>query len=384
MKRVFCLTFETAFFGRHGFAEIEGTPVEHEVFEQLLQLLRRGRGGVPRPRAGEAEHPRQPPHAPGALSRWPRRSRASCGSTRRARRRCAGSPPPSSPCCAVLSTVYLIGQAHTDSPTYDEPVYVSAGLLALTQHDLAYNSEHPPLAKAIAALPVLTTGATLPEGHVAGTNDEQIFSAAFLREQRREGRLDEVTFASRIVPVRERARGRRAAAPARPSARGLVRWTACRGAVAGVAHGDRARPPRRCRPPVRHRGRRARGCAAPPAAPRQVARARAARRSTRALPRDLDARPRARAGRRRAPAAAASARRVAPGPRRPRRGVARALGVVRRARRLGGHVAVVADADAVGRRPALPAHRAAADERLPAGRARGPAGSGGSGPAACW
>ena len=28
---------------------------------------------------------------------------------------------------AVLSTVYLIGQAHTDSPTYDEPVYVSAG-----------------------------------------------------------------------------------------------------------------------------------------------------------------------------------------------------------------------------------------------------------------
>jgi amino-acid N-acetyltransferase len=37
VRRVFCLTFETAFFGRHGFQEIEGTPVEHEVFEQLLQ-----------------------------------------------------------------------------------------------------------------------------------------------------------------------------------------------------------------------------------------------------------------------------------------------------------------------------------------------------------
>lgn len=37
VHRVFCLTFETEFFGRHGFQEIEGTPIEHEVFEQLLQ-----------------------------------------------------------------------------------------------------------------------------------------------------------------------------------------------------------------------------------------------------------------------------------------------------------------------------------------------------------
>jgi hypothetical protein len=101
----------------------------------------------------------------------------------------------------VLSTAFLLGQARTDSPTFDEPVYVSAGLLALTQHDLDYNSEHPPLAKAIAAIPVLTTGAVLPEGHVARANDEQVYSAAFLREQRRDGRLDEVTFASRLVPV---------------------------------------------------------------------------------------------------------------------------------------------------------------------------------------
>jgi amino-acid N-acetyltransferase len=42
VKRVFCLTFETAFFGRHGFAEIEGTPVEHEVFEQLLRSYDEG------------------------------------------------------------------------------------------------------------------------------------------------------------------------------------------------------------------------------------------------------------------------------------------------------------------------------------------------------
>ena len=42
VKRVFCLTFETEFFGRHGFVEIDGTPVEHAVFEQLLQSYDEG------------------------------------------------------------------------------------------------------------------------------------------------------------------------------------------------------------------------------------------------------------------------------------------------------------------------------------------------------
>ncbi len=42
VKRVFCLTFETEFFGRHGFVEIEGTPVEHDVYEQLLQSYDEG------------------------------------------------------------------------------------------------------------------------------------------------------------------------------------------------------------------------------------------------------------------------------------------------------------------------------------------------------
>jgi amino-acid N-acetyltransferase len=31
VKRVFCLTFETKFFTKHGFEEIEGTPVEPEI-----------------------------------------------------------------------------------------------------------------------------------------------------------------------------------------------------------------------------------------------------------------------------------------------------------------------------------------------------------------
>lgn len=37
LSRIFCLTFETKFFGRHGFVEIQGTPVEPDVYAQLLK-----------------------------------------------------------------------------------------------------------------------------------------------------------------------------------------------------------------------------------------------------------------------------------------------------------------------------------------------------------
>ena len=37
VRRIFCLTFETDFFARHGFVEIEGTPVSPEVYNELLR-----------------------------------------------------------------------------------------------------------------------------------------------------------------------------------------------------------------------------------------------------------------------------------------------------------------------------------------------------------
>ncbi|BBY96936.1 amino-acid N-acetyltransferase [Mycolicibacterium fallax] len=37
LKRLFVLTFETEFFGGHGFAEIEGTPVTAEVYEEMCR-----------------------------------------------------------------------------------------------------------------------------------------------------------------------------------------------------------------------------------------------------------------------------------------------------------------------------------------------------------
>ena len=37
IKRVFCLTFETEFFGKHGFVEISDVPVDEETFEQMVR-----------------------------------------------------------------------------------------------------------------------------------------------------------------------------------------------------------------------------------------------------------------------------------------------------------------------------------------------------------
>ena len=37
VSRLFCLTFEVKFFERHGFVEIEGTPVQPEVYAELLR-----------------------------------------------------------------------------------------------------------------------------------------------------------------------------------------------------------------------------------------------------------------------------------------------------------------------------------------------------------
>jgi amino-acid N-acetyltransferase len=42
VARVFCLTFEVDFFSRHGFTEIEGAPVSHDVYEQLLESYDEG------------------------------------------------------------------------------------------------------------------------------------------------------------------------------------------------------------------------------------------------------------------------------------------------------------------------------------------------------
>lgn len=42
VERIFCLTFETSFFARHGFTEIEGQAVDPEVYAELLRSYDEG------------------------------------------------------------------------------------------------------------------------------------------------------------------------------------------------------------------------------------------------------------------------------------------------------------------------------------------------------
>lgn len=42
IRRIFCLTFMVSFFGEHGFVEIDEAPVDHDVYEQLLQSYDEG------------------------------------------------------------------------------------------------------------------------------------------------------------------------------------------------------------------------------------------------------------------------------------------------------------------------------------------------------
>ena len=42
VKKVFCLTFETKFFGSHGFKEMQGSPVDPEIYTQLLRSYDEG------------------------------------------------------------------------------------------------------------------------------------------------------------------------------------------------------------------------------------------------------------------------------------------------------------------------------------------------------
>jgi 4-amino-4-deoxy-L-arabinose transferase-like glycosyltransferase len=105
---------------------------------------------------------------------------------------------------AILAVGFLAAgavEAWRDSPTFDEPVYVAAGLAGLEHRDLALNDEHPPLVKVLAALPVLLVDPIVPANGSWSDNDEQTYSAAFLSAQLRAGKIRAVDFASRIVPL---------------------------------------------------------------------------------------------------------------------------------------------------------------------------------------
>ena len=96
-----------------------------------------------------------------------------------------------------------VAEAWADAPTFDEPVYVSAGLAAVLHHDVTLNDEHPPLPKVLAVLPVLVTHPVVPANGGWSGDDEESYGARFIAAQLAAGKLRDVTFASRLVPLAE-------------------------------------------------------------------------------------------------------------------------------------------------------------------------------------
>ena len=109
---------------------------------------------------------------------------------------------------AVMAAGFLalgVAEARADAPTFDEPVYVSAGLAAVLHHDVTLNDEHPPLPKVLAVLPVLLAHPVVPANGRWSGNDERGYGARFVVAQLAAGKLRSVTFASRLVPLAETA-----------------------------------------------------------------------------------------------------------------------------------------------------------------------------------
>ena len=98
-----------------------------------------------------------------------------------------------------------LAEAWSDAPTFDEPVYVAAGIAGMLHHDVTFNDEHPPLPKVLAALPVLLAHPVIPPNGRWSGNDERSYASRFVAAQLAAGTLRRVTFASRLVPLAESA-----------------------------------------------------------------------------------------------------------------------------------------------------------------------------------
>ncbi|MEY2458933.1 MAG: hypothetical protein QOG30_763 [Acidimicrobiaceae bacterium] len=99
----------------------------------------------------------------------------------------------------ALFSVLALREASNDSPTFDEPINIAAGVTYLTRHDLRLNIEHPPLAKAIEALPVLLAHPRIPDGAVWDTAPRSDFALDFYQQNR--DQLRRITLLSRLASI---------------------------------------------------------------------------------------------------------------------------------------------------------------------------------------
>jgi hypothetical protein len=77
----------------------------------------------------------------------------------------------------VLMALMAGSAAMRESVTYDEVAHIGAGVSYWQRLDLRLDEEHPPLAKAIAALPLVLTGVRADYSHSSWRVSERLFSA---------------------------------------------------------------------------------------------------------------------------------------------------------------------------------------------------------------
>lgn len=107
---------------------------------------------------------------------------------------------------AVLGLAFVVAgliEAANDAPTIDEGVDVSSGVTSLVRRDLRLSPEHPPLPKLLSALPALAAGPIIPEGEAWEEGDWFDHADDFVRANDEAGRLREVLFLARLVPIAE-------------------------------------------------------------------------------------------------------------------------------------------------------------------------------------
>jgi hypothetical protein len=76
----------------------------------------------------------------------------------------------------ILMAILAGGAARRESVTIDEVAHVGAGVSYLQKLDMRLNEEHPPLAKVIAALPLVLLGAHADYSHLSWTFSNNIFN----------------------------------------------------------------------------------------------------------------------------------------------------------------------------------------------------------------
>ncbi|MEY2420756.1 MAG: hypothetical protein QOI95_823 [Acidimicrobiaceae bacterium] len=99
----------------------------------------------------------------------------------------------------ALFAMLALREALHDSPTFDEPVNIAAGVTYLTRHDLRLNIEHPPLAKAVEAIPVLLAHPRIPQGESWDNAPRPEFVLDFYRDNA--DRIRRITVLSRLMSI---------------------------------------------------------------------------------------------------------------------------------------------------------------------------------------